>query len=74
VLRLPRVRLTAADGSDTAMTPRPVGIPVTRARRAEAERRDSRIEAAVEEWSSRSGLARIAVVTNVWRVCFPFLR
>jgi Tol biopolymer transport system component/C-terminal processing protease CtpA/Prc len=55
VLRLPRVRITAADGSDMEMKPRPVDIAVTRALGEDAEGRDSQIEAAVKELSSRSG-------------------
>jgi C-terminal processing protease CtpA/Prc len=54
VLRLPRVRITAADGSDMEMKPRPVDIPVTRALGEEAQGRDSQIEAAVKELLSRS--------------------
>jgi tricorn protease len=49
VLRLPRIRITAADGSDMEMHPRPVDLPVTRAFGESAAGRDSQIEAAVKQ-------------------------
>jgi tricorn protease len=49
VLRLPRIRITAADGSDMEMHPRPVDVPVTRALGESAQGRDTQIETAVKE-------------------------
>ena len=49
VLRLPRMRITASDGSDMEMHPRPVDVPVTRALGEWAQGRDSQIETAVRE-------------------------
>jgi tricorn protease len=49
ILRLPRMRITAADGSDMEMNPRPVDVPVTRAVGEWAQGRDSQIETAVRE-------------------------
>jgi Tol biopolymer transport system component/C-terminal processing protease CtpA/Prc len=49
VLRLPRMRITAADGSDMEMHPRPVDVPVTRALGEGAQGRDTQIETAVKE-------------------------
>jgi tricorn protease len=49
VLRLPRMRITAADGSDMEMKPRPVDVPVTRPIGEGALGRDSQIETAVKE-------------------------
>jgi C-terminal processing protease CtpA/Prc len=49
ILRLPRVRITATDGSSMEMRPRPVDIPVSRALGEDAEGRDSQVEAAVKE-------------------------
>jgi len=49
VLRLPRMRITATDGSEMAMKPRPVDVPVTRAFGESAQGRDSQIETAVKE-------------------------
>jgi C-terminal processing protease CtpA/Prc len=47
--RLPRMRITARDGSNMERHPRPVDVPVTRAI-GEAQRgRDSQLEAAVKE-------------------------
>jgi tricorn protease len=49
VLRLPRMRITANDGSEMEMKPRPVDVPVTRALGEWAQGRDSQIETAVKE-------------------------
>jgi C-terminal processing protease CtpA/Prc len=49
VLRLPRMRITAADGSDMELHPRPVDVPVTRALGESAQGRDTQIETAVKE-------------------------
>ena len=49
VLRLPRIRITATDGSDMEMHPRPVDVPVTRALGESAAGRDSQIELAVKQ-------------------------
>ena len=49
VLRLPRMRITATDGSEMEMKPRPVDVPVTRAFGESAQGRDSQIETAVKE-------------------------
>ena len=49
VLRLPRMRITASDGSDMEMHPRPVDVAVTRALGESAQGRDSQIETAVKE-------------------------
>ena len=49
ILRLPRMRITANDGSDMEMKPRPVDVPVTRALGEWAQGRDSQIETAVKE-------------------------
>lgn len=48
VLRLPRMRITASDGADMEMKPRPVDVPVTRALGEGPQGRDSQIEAAVK--------------------------
>jgi tricorn protease len=47
VLRLPMVRITAMDGSDMEMKPRPVDVPVTRALGESAAGKDSQLDAAV---------------------------
>jgi len=49
VLRLPRIRITATDGSDMEMHPRPVDVTVTRALGEGAMGRDSQIEMAVKQ-------------------------
>ena len=49
VLRLPRYRITASDGSDMELHPRPVDVPVTRALGESAQGKDSQVEAAVKE-------------------------
>jgi Tol biopolymer transport system component/C-terminal processing protease CtpA/Prc len=49
ILRLPRMRITAADGTDMEMRPRLVDIPVTRPIGEATAGRDSQIEAAVKE-------------------------
>ena len=49
VLRLPRMRITAIDGSELEMKPRPVDVPVTCACGESAQGRDSQIETAVKE-------------------------
>lgn len=56
VLRLPRMRITAADGSDMEMHPRPVDVPATRVLGEWAAGRDTQIEIAVKEL-----LAQLAV-------------
>ena len=43
------MRITATDGSDMEMQPRPVDVPVTRALGESAQGRDSQIETAVKE-------------------------
>jgi tricorn protease len=48
ILRLPRMRITANDGSEMEMKPRPVDIPVTRALGEGQQGRDSQIETAVK--------------------------
>ena len=48
-LRLPRMRITATDGTEMEMKPRPVDVPVTRALGESAQGRDSQIETAVKE-------------------------
>jgi Tol biopolymer transport system component/C-terminal processing protease CtpA/Prc len=55
ILRLPRVRITAADGSDMERHPRPVDLPVTRPLGEDASGRDSQIEAAVKELLGQVG-------------------
>jgi hypothetical protein len=47
VFRLPRQRITAADGSDMEMHPRPVDVPVTRPLGESATGRDSQPDGAV---------------------------
>jgi tricorn protease len=47
VFRLPQVRITAMDGTDMEMHPRPVDVPVTRALGESARGRDSQLDAAV---------------------------
>lgn len=49
ILRLPRMRITAADGSEMEMRPRPVDVPVTRALGETAQGRDTQVETAVKE-------------------------
>ena len=49
ILRLPRARITSADGADMEMHPRPVDVPVTRDLGEAAEGRDSQLETAVKE-------------------------
>ncbi|HYB95728.1 MAG TPA: LpqB family beta-propeller domain-containing protein [Vicinamibacterales bacterium] len=49
ILRVPGVRITATDGSDMEMRPRPVDIHVTRALGESAQGRDTQIETAVKE-------------------------
>jgi Tol biopolymer transport system component/C-terminal processing protease CtpA/Prc len=46
--RLPRIRITSADGKDMELHPRPVDIPVTRALGEGAAGRDSQLDAAVK--------------------------
>jgi tricorn protease len=53
VLRLPRMRITAADGSDMEMHPRSVDVPVTRVLGEWAAGRDNQIEIAVKELLSQ---------------------
>jgi len=55
ILRLPRTRITATDGSDMERRPRPVDIPVSRALGEDAEGRDSQIESAVRELLAQIG-------------------
>jgi hypothetical protein len=43
------MRITAADGSDMELHPRPVDVPVTRALGESAQGRDTQIETAVKE-------------------------
>jgi tricorn protease len=47
VFRLPQVRITAMDGSDMELHPRPVDVPVTRPLGESALGRDSQLDAAV---------------------------
>ena len=47
VFRLPRMRITAADGSQMELRPRPVDVPVTRPIGESLQRRDSQLDAAV---------------------------
>jgi tricorn protease len=49
ILRVPSIRITANDGSNMEMHPRPVDIPVTRALGESAQGRDSQLETAVKE-------------------------
>ena len=49
ILRLPRARITSADGADMEMHPRPVDVPVTRDLGEAAGGRDSQLETAVKE-------------------------
>lgn len=49
ILRLPRMRITANDGSDMELRPRPVDVPVSRAFGEWGQGRDSQIETAVRE-------------------------
>jgi tricorn protease len=49
ILRLPRMRINATDGSEMEMKPRPVDVPVTRPLGEGAQGRDSQIETAVKE-------------------------
>jgi tricorn protease len=53
VLRVPGTRITASDGSDMEMHPRPVDVPVTRAFGESAQGRDTQIETAVKELLAR---------------------
>jgi len=55
ILRLPRARITAADGTDMEMRPRPVDVPVSRAIGEDAQGRDSQVEAAVKELLAQLG-------------------
>jgi Tol biopolymer transport system component/C-terminal processing protease CtpA/Prc len=48
VFRLPRMRITSADGKDMELHPRPVDIPVTRALGEGPAGRDSQLDAAVK--------------------------
>jgi Tol biopolymer transport system component/C-terminal processing protease CtpA/Prc len=48
ILRVPGTRITASDGSDMEMRPRPVDVPVTRPLGESARGVDSQIEAAVK--------------------------
>ena len=47
VFRLPRMRITAADGSQMELRPRPVDVPVTRPIGESLQGRDSQLDAAV---------------------------
>jgi Tol biopolymer transport system component len=47
IFRLPQVRITAMDGTDMEMHPRPVDVPVTRALGEWAAGKDSQLDAAV---------------------------
>jgi len=47
IFRLPQVRITAMDGSDMELAPRPVDVPVTRPLGESAQGRDSQLDAAV---------------------------
>jgi C-terminal processing protease CtpA/Prc len=49
VLRVPGTRITAADGSDMEMQPRPVDVRVSRMLGESAQGRDTQIETAVKE-------------------------
>ncbi len=49
VLRVPGTRITASDGSDMEMRPRPVDVPSSRVLGESAQGRDSQIETAVRE-------------------------
>ncbi len=49
ILRVPGTRITASDGTDMEMHPRPVDVPVTRALGEAAQGRDTQIETAVKE-------------------------
>jgi C-terminal processing protease CtpA/Prc len=49
ILRLPRMRITATDGSDMELHSRPVDVPVTRPLGEGVQGRDSQIETAVKE-------------------------
>ncbi len=49
ILRVPGTRITASDGSDMEMRPRPVDVPVSRALGESPEGRDTQIETAVKE-------------------------
>ena len=53
ILRLPRMRITANDGSDMELHPRPVDVAVSRALGESAQGRDSQIETAVKELLSQ---------------------
>ena len=53
VLRVPGTRITASDGSDMEMHPRPVDVPVSRAFGESAQGRDTQIETAVKELLAR---------------------
>jgi Tol biopolymer transport system component len=55
ILRLPRIRITATDGTDMEMRPRPVDITVSRALGEDAQGRDTQIEAAVKELLGQVG-------------------
>ena len=60
VLRVPGTRITATDGSDMEMHPRPVDVPVTRAFGESAQGRDTQIETAVKELLARLDRTRHA--------------
>ena len=47
VFRLPQVRITAMDGTDMEMHPRPVDVPITRALGESRQGRDSQLDTAV---------------------------
>ena len=49
ILRLPRARITSADGADMEMHPRQVDVPVTRELGEAGQGRDSQLETAVKE-------------------------
>ena len=55
ILRLPRVRITATDGSSMERRPRPVDVPVSRTLGEDAEGRDSQVEVAVKELLAQLG-------------------
>jgi C-terminal processing protease CtpA/Prc len=55
VLRLPRVRITDADGKDMERMPRPVDVPAVRQPGEAAAGRDSQLDAAVHELLKQLG-------------------
>ena len=61
MLRLPRMRITATDGTTMELNPRPVDMPVTRPLGESAQGRDSQIETAVKE------LLRADYEIVIWR-------